>query len=141
MPLFKFQITMYDIQFWKDLLPDEKRMRSTTERRTVYSDLDDNTEYKFRVRAKTRKGEGPWSSIVSFRTDRNIVRAPLNVKAMATSESSIEVWWEAVPLRTKVTGYEVFYSMTEVEDLTKWQRKTVGLTTRYNIHQTLKNLL
>ena len=48
---------------------------------------------------------------------------------MATSESSIEVWWEAVPLRTKVTGYEIFYSMTEVEDLTKWQRKTVGLTT------------
>ena len=47
-----------------------------------------------------------------FRTDRNIIRAPLNVKAMATSESSIEVWWEAVPLRTKVTGYEIFYSMT-----------------------------
>lgn len=50
-------------------------------------------------------------------------------QAMATSESSIEVWWEAVPLRTRVIGYEIFYSMTEVEDLTKWQRKTVGLTT------------
>ena len=48
---------------------------------------------------------------------------------MATSDSSIEVWWEPVPLRTRVIGYEIFYSMTDGEDLTKWQRRTVGLTT------------
>ncbi len=53
----------------------------------------------------------------------------LTFQAMATSDSSIEVWWEAVPLRTRVIGYEIFYSMTDGEDLTKWQRKTVGLTT------------
>ena len=29
----------------------------------------------------------------------------------------IKVWWESVPLRSKVIGYEVFYSMTAVEDL------------------------
>ena len=96
------QITMYDIQFWKSVAPDEKRMRSTTERKTVFANLEDNTEYKFSVRANTRKGYGPWSSVVSFRTDRNIIRAPQHVRAMATSDSSIEVWWEAVPLRTKV---------------------------------------
>ena len=28
-----------------------------------------------------------------------------------------QVWWESVPLRSKVIGYEVFYSMTAVEDL------------------------
>ena len=28
-----------------------------------------------------------------------------------------KVWWESVPLRSKVIGYEVFYSMTAVEDL------------------------
>ena len=43
------------------------------------------------VRANTRKGYGPWSTQSSFRTDRNIVRAPLNVKAMATSDSSVQV--------------------------------------------------
>ena len=48
---------------------------------------------------------------------------------MATSDSNIEVWWEPVPLRTRVIGYEIFYSMSDAEDLTKWQRKTVGLTT------------
>ncbi|XP_059098877.1 tyrosine-protein phosphatase Lar-like isoform X3 [Tigriopus californicus] len=123
------QITMYDIQFWKAVTPEEKRMRSTTEKKTVFANLEDNTEYKFSVRANTRKGYGPWSTQVSFRTDRNIIRAPQHVQAMATSDSSIEVWWEAVPLRTKVIGYELFYTMTEVDDLDKWQRKSVGLTT------------
>ena len=44
-----------------------------------------------------------------------------------------QVWWEAVPLRQKVIGYEVFYSMTAVEDLDQWQRKTVGLTTSLDL--------
>ena len=44
-----------------------------------------------------------------------------------------QVWWEAVPLRSKVIGYEVFYSMTAVEDLGQWQRKTVGLTTSIDL--------
>ena len=56
---------MYDIQFWKSVAPDEKRMRSTSERKTVFANLDDNTEYKFSVRANTRKGYGPWSTQVN----------------------------------------------------------------------------
>ena len=28
-----------------------------------------------------------------------------------------------------MVGYEIFYTMTEVDDLDKWQRKSVGLTT------------
>lgn len=127
------QITMYDIQIWKAVSPDEKRQRSTTEEKTVFTNLDENTEYLFAVRATTRKGYGPWSTQVTFKTDKNVIRAPENVKAMATSESSIEVWWEAVPLRSKVIGYEVFYTMTEVADLDKWHRKTVGLTTSVDL--------
>ena len=38
-----------------------------------------------------------------------------------------------MPLRSKVIGYEVFYSMTAVEDLGQWQRKTVGLTTSIDL--------
>ena len=125
----KGQITMYDIQFWRTVVHEEKRMRSTTEKKTVFANLEENTEYKFRIRANTRKGYGPFSSTVSFRTDNNIIRAPQPVQAMATSDSSIEVWWDPVLIRTKVIGYEIFYTMTEVEDLDKWQRKSVGLTT------------
>ena len=85
------QITKYEIQFWKGADPNKKKLRQTTDQKTVFANLDDNTEYKFSVRANTRKGYGPWSTQQSFRTDRNIVRAPLNVKAMATSDSSVQV--------------------------------------------------
>ena len=85
------QVTKYEIQFWKGASPNEKKLRQTTDQKTVFANLDDNTEYKFSVRANTRKGYGPWSTQSSFRTDRNIVRAPLNVKAMATSDSSVQV--------------------------------------------------
>ena len=73
---------MYDIHLWKSLVPEEKLTRTTTERKAIFTDLDDNTEYQFQVRANTRKGPGPWSSKVSFRTDRNIIRAPLRVKVI-----------------------------------------------------------
>ena len=45
----------------------------------------------------------------------------------------LQVWWEAVPLRSQVIDYEVFYSMTAVEDLGQWERKTVGLTTSIDL--------
>ena len=71
---------MYDIHLWKSLVSEDKLTRTTTERKAIFTDLDDNTEYQFQVRANTRKGPGPWSTKVSFRTDRNIIRAPLRVQ-------------------------------------------------------------
>ena len=44
-----------------------------------------------------------------------------------------QVWWEAVPVRSQVIGYEVFYSMAAVEDLDLWDRKTVGLVTSIDL--------
>ena len=38
-----------------------------------------------------------------------------------------------MPVRSKVIGYEVFYSMADVEDLDMWQRKTVGLVTSIDL--------
>ena len=51
---FLFQVTKYEIQFWKGASPNEKKLRQTTEQKTVFANLDDNTEYKFSVRANTR---------------------------------------------------------------------------------------
>ena len=36
-------------------------------------------------------------------------------------------------MRSQVIGYEVFYSMSDVEDLEMWQRKTVGLVTAIDL--------
>ena len=85
------QITKYEIQFWKESDPNQKKVRQTTEEKTVFANLEDNTKYLFSARANTRKGYGPWSTQTAFRTDKAMVRAPLNVKAMATSDSSVQV--------------------------------------------------
>ena len=85
------QITKYEIQFWKESDPNQKKLRQTTEEKTVFANLEDNTKYLFSARANTRKGYGPWSTQTAFRTDKAMVRAPLNVKAMATSDSSVQV--------------------------------------------------
>ena len=36
-------------------------------------------------------------------------------------------------MRSEVVGYEVFYSMSDVDDLDIWQRKTVGLVTSIDL--------
>lgn len=65
----------------------------------------------FRVRAHTKAGAGPWSERVPITTDRDIIRAPMGVKAVATSDQSVEVWWDPVPNRGKIVGYQVnFFS-------------------------------
>lgn len=67
--------------------------------------MEENTEYLIRVRAHTSRGAGPYCADVSARTERDLGRAPMSVQAVATSDSSAEVWWEGVPSRGKVVGY------------------------------------
>ena len=90
--------------------------------------MEENTEYVFHVRAHTQRGIGPFSEKITIVTEKDIGRAPMSVKAVATSDSSAEVWWEPVPSRGKIIGYQIFYTMTAVEDLDEWKQKSVGLT-------------
>jgi netrin-G3 ligand len=73
----------------------------------VFTNLEENTDYVFRVRAHTSQGAGPYSEKITVHTERDIVRAPMSVQAVATSDQSVEVWWEPVPSRSKVIGYKV----------------------------------
>lgn len=62
----------------------------------------------YTVRAATRQGSGPWSNEEVFSTTKEMVRAPMGLKAMATSDQSVEVWWEPIPsVRHKLYGYMV----------------------------------
>lgn len=81
--------------------------RNVTVNKAVFVGLEENTEYSFHVRAFTIRGAGPPSDKLIIKTDRDAVRAPLAVSALATSDSSVEVWWEPVPSRNKVIGYQV----------------------------------
>lgn len=122
------QIIRYDVQFHKKIDQVLGSERNTTVRKAVFTNLEENTEYVFRIRAYTRQGAGPFSDKNIFVTERDMGRAPMSVRAVATSEQTVEVWWEAVPSRGKLLGYQIFYTMTAIEDLDEWQTKTVGLT-------------
>ncbi|XP_046828016.1 tyrosine-protein phosphatase Lar isoform X12 [Vespa crabro] len=122
------QIIGYDVQFNKKNDHSSIIERNTTKTREVFSNLEEDTEYVFHVRARTMRGSGPYSEKITIITEKDIGRAPMFVKAVATSESSVEVWWEPVPNRGKIVGYQVFYTTTPVEDLDEWKQKTVGLT-------------
>lgn len=74
----------------------------------MFSGLEESVEYVFTVRAATRQGSGPWSNREVFTTAKEMVRAPMGLKAMATSDQSVEVWWEPIPsVRPKLYGYQV----------------------------------
>lgn len=122
------RIINYVIEFRKKLDQTSIIARNTTESRTVFSNLEEDSEYIYRVKAMTSQGSGPFSEKFVLKTARDMGRAPLSVRAMATSDSSVEVWWDLVPNRGKILGYQVFYTMTAVEDLDKWQHKTVPIT-------------
>ncbi|XP_037912845.1 tyrosine-protein phosphatase Lar isoform X5 [Hermetia illucens] len=122
------QITRYDVQFHKKIDHGLGSERNTTLRKAVFTNLEENTEYVFRVRAYTKQGAGPFSDKLIIATERDMGRAPMSVQAVATSEQTAEVWWEPVPSRGKLLGYKIFYTMTAVEDLDEWQTKTIGLT-------------
>ena len=122
------RIIRYDVQFHKKNDHSSIEDRNTTRTRAVFTNLESNTEYVFHVKAYTSRGGGPWSEKITIITEKDIGRAPMYVKAIATSESSIEVWWEPVPNRDKIIGYQIFYTMTAVEDLDEWKQKVIGLT-------------
>ncbi|XP_065213567.1 tyrosine-protein phosphatase Lar isoform X3 [Planococcus citri] len=123
------KIVRYDIEFHKKVDQPVITHRNTTQQRAVFSALEEGTEYVYSVRAATRQGSGPWSGKEVFSTTKEMVRAPMGLKAMATSDQSVEVWWEPIPsVRHKLYGYMLFYTMTAVEDLDAWQKKSIGLT-------------
>ncbi|XP_065160082.1 tyrosine-protein phosphatase Lar isoform X3 [Atheta coriaria] len=122
------QIIKYDVQFHKKSDHSNIIERNVNTTKAVFTNLEENTEYVFHIKAYTNQGAGPYSEKISVETERDIGRAPMSVRAVATSDSSVEVWWEHVPSRGKVVGYQIFYTMTAVEDLDEWQQKPVGLT-------------
>ncbi|XP_014472440.1 PREDICTED: tyrosine-protein phosphatase Lar isoform X5 [Dinoponera quadriceps] len=122
------QIISYDVQFNKKNDHSTTIDRNMTKTRAVFMNLEENTEYVFHVRAHTSKGSGPYSEKITIITEKDIGRAPMSVRAVATSDSSVEVWWEPVPNRGKIVGYQIFYTTTAVEDLDEWKQKSVGLT-------------
>lgn len=126
------KITGYGVQWHRsnDNFPNEI---NTSQTRMVFASLDENQEYTFRVRAYTVKGPGPWSERLTINTPQDVPPAPINVQAMATSDQSVEVWWDEVKFFDDIVGFRVLYTQTAVEDLDLWYQKLVPLTSSAEI--------
>lgn len=123
------QITKYDIQFYKRGNQSSNTVhKTTTVTRAVFTGLEEDAQYVFQVRAYTDQGAGPYSKEVLARTNRHMDRAPMSVKALATTDLGAEVLWEPVPSKGEITGYVIFYSMNATEDLDEWLQKSVHVT-------------
>lgn len=103
--------------------------------RFAFNDLSDNTQYAFRVRAKSRASSGAWSETIKFITPKDSPPAPPNVKALADSYSSAMIWWDEVAHFEGIVGYRVYYNRLSAqptlgsnEDLDLWLIKNVSLT-------------
>ncbi|KZC05677.1 Receptor-type tyrosine-protein phosphatase delta, partial [Dufourea novaeangliae] len=131
------QIIGYDVQFNKKNDHSTTIDRNTTKTRAVFTNLEENTEYMFHVRAHTSKGSGPYSEKITIITEKDIGRAPMFVKAVATSDTSVEVWWEPVPNRGKIVGYQIFYTTTPIEldpSMTSTMINELQPFTTYNVN-------
>ncbi|XP_075528367.1 tyrosine-protein phosphatase Lar isoform X4 [Dermacentor variabilis] len=121
-------ITHYSVQFRRRSSDFSADDRNTSHTRVVFSSLDEKTDYFMRVRACTAKGCGPWGENLTASTPGDIPSAPTNVQAVATSDQSVEVWWDEMPYFRDILGYQVLYAQTAVEDLDQWAVKKVPLT-------------
>lgn len=122
------RIKGFGFQFYKRSDPSSMVENNVNETKIVFTGLDEDTHYIFRVQAYTDPGRGPYSKDILIHTERDIGRAPMAVKAVTTSESEVEVWWQPVPSRRRVTKYVIFYTMTPVDDLDEWEHKIVHVT-------------
>lgn len=115
--------------------------------RMPFTDLSENTEYAFRLRAKSKGGFGAFSETKSFTTPKDPPQAPSNVKALADSYTSAMVWWDETAYFSGITGYRIFYTLynqtgipfASNDDLDRWMIKNVSLTNSVIITNLMDN--
>lgn len=140
-------ITGYQIYFGKLGAATSNKQDIPNLQRIAFSDLSENTEYAFRVRAKSKGGFGSFSETINFTTPKDSPPPPSNVQAMANSYTSAMVWWEETAYFSGIIGYRVYYTLHNQtnpqtminEDLDRWSTKNVTLTDSVIISNLLEN--
>ena len=90
----------YDINYVGGI----SRNTTSTEEKITLTGLDKGTDYKIKIRAKTKKIKGNYSDVFTFTTAPAAVKIK---KAELTDEGYVKLSWSAV---TGADGYTVYYS-------------------------------
>ncbi|XP_046366897.1 tyrosine-protein phosphatase Lar-like isoform X5 [Haliotis rufescens] len=117
-------IVMYQITYHKLSDPINEEDLNVTDTYVDITGLEMNTDYRFKIKAYTSKGSGPWSNNLHFRTFGHMPPAPKNVKIRRTSSSIIEVTWDEPDF--PVAGYKIYYNMFATPDMEVWQTLETG---------------
>lgn len=133
-------ITYYQVLFGKTGMPPEKEVE-TPDNKFVVSFLNENTDYSFRVRARTRVGYGPFSETKTFLTPRDLPPAPNNVKVAADTFRSIMIWWDEMAYFNGIVGYRIYYTKNPTDDLERWSTKNITVTSSAIIDSLQDNTL
>lgn len=139
-------ITGYQISIGKLNASESKKIELPNINRWAKDDLEENTEYAFRVSAKSRGGFGRPSRTISFTTPKDSPPAPTNVNAKANSYTSAMVWWDETAYFSGIIGYRVYYSIynrtsteMQINDLDRWLIKNISLTSSTIISNLAEN--
>lgn len=140
-------ITGYQVFFGKLGDSKSKKYDIPNVRRVPFNDLSENTEYAFRLRAKSRGGHGAFSETINFTTPKDSPPPPANVRALADSYTSAMVWWDETAYFSGIIGYRVYYTLYNQtstpsfidEGLDRWLTKNVTLTNSVIVSNLLEN--
>lgn len=129
-------ITGYQVYFGKLGASTSSKHDIQNINRLAFNDLSENTEYAFRIRAKSKGGFGSYSETINFTTPKDTPPAPSNVRASADSYTSAMIWWDDYSYFTGIIGFRVYYTVASSvnptsgfnEDLDRWITKNVSLT-------------
>ncbi|XP_056427674.1 receptor-type tyrosine-protein phosphatase S isoform X5 [Hyla sarda] len=97
-------------------------IRKTFDPATSYlvEGLKPNTEYIFRLAARSNQGQGAWTTDIKERTMQSKPSAPpQDVKCVSTKSTTILVSWQPPPAESHngiLAGYSVHYSALDFED-------------------------
>ncbi|CAL4089393.1 unnamed protein product, partial [Meganyctiphanes norvegica] len=125
------QILHYEVEFGEsDALV--KRIFNTTETRAIFQIIDHHVDYEFKVKAWTSQGDGPNAYVLITALFDPLTDPPDAISilnGMATSDSSIELWWSTIPyVNSTLTGFQVFYTLDPNAGLDLWNKKSVPVT-------------
>ncbi|KAK2721963.1 hypothetical protein QYM36_002505, partial [Artemia franciscana] len=106
-------IISYEL-YWNDTSINEKGHRTLAVIESYKLDkLQPNTLYHIWLAAKSRRGEGAYTSPIAIKTDQYMPEAPPeNVRAEAVDSQKIRVTWEAPPEDQQngiISGYRLHY--------------------------------
>ena len=109
------EITQYEVMYFGAKIDKSKHTRISIEKRSIITGLNAGEMYHIKVRAYTSEGPGPYSQIISVKTDEIPPTAsPTNLTLIPLSHSEIRVSWQEPPLSGRngaISGYDLFMSL------------------------------